>query len=353
MENTMPVSQHTKEGVDMGLFRMFAYSVSPQRTVDVRAVPIGGKIAITSELKAIMAMNAKRAGFESKPLADFAVDPQTRTNAARDHIIDLAFGGQEHATAAALALATTLSNAMDLRSSHCLFIPTVESERQKRKVVLWMFPSDEVFRLVTAGGKTDISVLNDIFSQTSHHRKAALFAGMNLKTEFLSGRILDQQANSPDKNIADFWIGRFLNCYSSITSDAGTRLLAKIIRRTFELIDSPNGKEQLNASVFAVRHSPQRRLSLSTFADRYLDAQVKEIFLRCSPNDQSRNGVFEFKREIFDEQLQFRVFQLNTGVFVSSPISQVGSSVLIRSGRTRKLSCAGTIVDEKLRYRHG
>jgi hypothetical protein len=54
----------------------------------------------------------------------------------------------------------------------------------------------------------------------------------------------------------------------------------------------------------------------------------------------------------FDATLQFRIFQHRTGVFVSSPLTEVGESVQITEGQERRLSCEGEIVDERLRTRH-
>ena len=43
-----------------------------------------------------------------------------------------------------------------------------------------------------------------------------------------------------------------------------------------------------------------------------------------------------FSAELFDATLQFRIFQLKTGVFVSSPLTKVPESVQITEGRERR-----------------
>jgi len=74
--------------------------------------------------------------------------------------------------------------------------------------------------------------------------------------------------------------------------------------------------------------------------------------LRTEVNTDSLSSVFDFHREVFDATLQFRVFQLNTGVFVSSPLAEIGKSVQITEGQQRSLSCQGEIANERLRIRH-
>jgi hypothetical protein len=113
-------------------------------------------------------------------------------------------------------------------------------------------------------------------------------------------------------------------------------------------------QEELYTAAMAMRRSPHKRLSLQGFADRYLakDGTAYRAFTAAVPNQESLAAVFDFQTEVFDTALQFRVFQLDTGVFVSSPLAQIGESVRITEGREKRLSCGGTIVEERLRTRH-
>ena len=61
-------------------------------------------------------------------------------------------------------------------------------------------------------------------------RKAAQFEGLNTRTQFLSRRVLDYQANASDRFIADYWIGRFLGAQLQISDAEGTRYLAKTLK---------------------------------------------------------------------------------------------------------------------------
>jgi hypothetical protein len=65
---------------------------------------------------------------------------------------------------------------------------------------------------------------------------------------------------------------------------------------------------------------------------------------------ESRHARFELDRETFEHQVGTRVFELRTGVIVTSPIGEVGGandsdkSVLVDGDQ---LNCAGTIVGER------
>src|SRR4051812_4873005 len=107
----------------MELFRLHAYAVVPQRTVDAPTTPAGGAIAISAQLRAVMDANIAEAKFDLQPLVDFGVDTDTRTNETRDAVMAFAFGEPASAKGAAVNLADRLSRAMDHRSTPCLFIP--------------------------------------------------------------------------------------------------------------------------------------------------------------------------------------------------------------------------------------
>jgi len=337
----------------MELFRLHAYSVVPQRTIDDAEAPVGGAVIVNAELRSVMDANMAGARFDQQPLVDFDADTGTRTNETRDAIMTFAFGEPATAKAAAMGLADRLSLAMDRRSTPCLFVPVVLRQEASCRVILWIFPREDAFQLREAAGAPTIEVLTDVFSQKSKHRKAAQFEGRNLKTGFLQGRVLDHQANAVSRDFADFWVGRFLECVLSMKDDAGTRLLAKTVRQTYDVLETSQEREQMHSAVVAIRHSPQRRVSLYTFAERYLDGEPKAAFVKNVKHAHALNSPFNFDRDIFDETLQFRVFELERGIFVSSPLPEIGESVKISgAGENRRLTCQGRIVDEKLRTRH-
>jgi hypothetical protein len=297
----------------MELFRVHAHSVSPQRGVEHPIPPEGGGIAITAEFQRIIAENLKSAKLESRTVVDFQMDPVARANSTRDLIMWYAFGESSDADAAALSLACRLSATMDLRSTPCLFVAAAFRDGDRLAVTLWTFPRDEAFRLRHGSGGPSIEVLTDVFSQTSRLRKAAQFQGRQLRSDFLSGRVLDFQSNHASRDVADFWISRFLECRLGIAGDAGTRLLARTVRKAYEVCDNLEDKEILYTAVMAMRRSPQQRVSLQGFADRYLSGRARDIFMNAAPNADSLSSLLIFSANSLTQLCNFVSSSLRPG----------------------------------------
>lgn len=215
----------------MQLFRLHAYAVEPQRTRTHGVEPIGGAVGITSQLRQVIDQNVSAAHFDTRTQVALRFDTHTRTSDIRDLILRYAFKGSRNAEAAAAELANRLSDAMDLRSTPCLFVLAAMREAQRRCVTLWTFPRDQAFQFRSGRGGPSIRVLTDVFSQTSKLRKAAYFEGRQLRTHFLNGKVLDFQASHASQDIANFWIMRFLQCELSMADDTGTRLLARTVKK--------------------------------------------------------------------------------------------------------------------------
>jgi hypothetical protein len=336
----------------MNLIRLHAFTVEPSRTSEIPTNPIGGSVLITDELREVLTRNITTARFDRRTIVDFQADPARRSNETRDAVISYGFDDSQSADRSALLLANRLSVAMDLRSHPALFVVAAFGENSSRSIILWTFPRDAAFQFRTAQVGASIDILTDIFSQTSKLRKAARFEGRRLRNEFLSGRALDFQVNQKSKLVADFWISRFLQCILSLHADAGTRLVARAFRNAIDSCNNPNDQEALIGAVLALHHTRRRRWSPQQIADEFLDGQAKTEFLGAIPNPQTLTNTFDFLTETFDSVIRFRIFKLHTGVFVSSPLEEVGRTVKIQGDRERRLSCEGVIVEEKVRIQH-
>jgi hypothetical protein len=244
--------------------------------------------------------------------------------------------------------------AMDKRSQLALFVPAAYEDGTKRRVVLWVFPNEEALRVSRTQDGAAIEVLRDVFSQRSRLRKAAHFEGRELRTDFLGGRVLDYQAGSANHDVASFWIERFLTCTYSLTSDAGSRMLARAIRQLHEEFVDRDDREQLYAAAVAMRRSPHKTISFDSFAERYLQGELVDRFLGTAPTLDARSALFDFSREAFDAVLHFRVFQLQNGTFVSAPLAVVGKDRDVRLTGVKQdhLVCEGRVIDERVRARH-
>jgi hypothetical protein len=349
----------------MPLFRLYGYLVEPQRTVaeDEFIAPVGGAIDLSAELRG--ALDAALAGARREDLTRVSLrvdpDPAVRTSALRDATMRLGFASRAaQAEAAATALATRLSQAMDNRSPDCLFLAAAyrdSAAARLREVALWIFPRDESFRFRWAAHAIDL--LNDSFSRSSRLRKLALFSGRNLRTDFLEADVLDFQARGIG-GVAEFWIERFLEAGLTITPDAGTRLLADAFRQAARADLAYDEREQLQAALMAVRNMPARRFSLEQVANEFLDPAVAEPFVSAAPNPESARSLFRLNRDLFDRTVNYRVFRLDTGVWVSAPLDEVGQSVQVEpapaaaadeAARGERLRVEGNVVQERLRAR--
>lgn len=345
----------------MQLFRLFAYPVEPQRTTNDFIDPVGSQIDWTAELEG--ALGAALAAARRMTMVDLRLDTasERRSSDVRDGVMNFAFEPR-HDTAeqTALGLARRLSMSMDDRSKPCLFLAAAYREAAsapRRRVALWIFPRDEAFRF----HEMTIEFLNDIFSRSSRLRKLALFEGNQIRSHFTNARVLDFQAGGVDE-VARFWIDRFLDAQLSISDEAGTRMLAQTISRVSEAELTAEQREQLQAAAIAVRTMPQTRWSLEQFATQMLSDDLRERFLSGAPNDESRRSVFGFERQVFEDSLRTRIFRLDGGVTVYSPLEEVGNTVQVvptrgghgssvaqgENARGERLRVEGTVVSDRM-----
>jgi len=337
----------------MNLYRLYAFTVKPSRTSRSSTPIEGGIVTITKELRKLINDSISTANFNKRSEIAFVTDQTTRTNPIRDNIISVAYNSDDLALAASYELASALSNAMDQRSLECLFIIAVQQNTNIRAVTLWTFPRDQAFRFNSSKGKPLIEVLTDVFSRTSNLRKAALYQGKQLRNDFMTGKVLDFQAGKSSNEIANYWLSKFLSSTLAIQSESGTRLLAKTLRQAHDVCDKRADREQFFVAMISIRAALRTRWSLKDFADQYLSGLAKVHFLEAIPNENTLVSSFEFNREIFDSSIKFRIFHLDSGVIVSSPLDEIGKSIKLTSEEPRQLSCEGIILDERLRIRHG
>jgi hypothetical protein len=58
---------------------------------------------------------------------------------------------------------------------------------------------------------------------------------------------------------------------------------------------------------------PPRRWSIQSFADEFLQGIAKQAVLDAAPNDEVREGLFEFDIPRFDKLVNLRVFEVEGG----------------------------------------
>ena len=274
-----------------------------------------------------------------------------RENEIRSLISQYADNDDQIINAAAVELAERLAFSMDRRSSPCLFVITGFIKGEMNQIILWAFPKDEALRLNVSTKGSTIELLNDIFSQTSRLRKAASFEGGRHANSYLSGKIVDYQANQSERQIARFWIEEFLQCCLALSPAAGTKILADSLKVMSQKTKNFDEQQKITAAVMSVRNSPKKSWTPTSFADAYFDNVLKKRFLKCLPNTVSEHLLFDFDKETFDLKVGYSSYELDTGAVVTTPLNQVGVSVQVSEGENPTLTCEGRVMSERLRTR--
>lgn len=335
----------------MDLTRLYAYAVGPAREKGDVPTSVGGALKVNADIKLALDDAFMKSNLARESTIDFCMDPASRSNEVRDLVMTMAFEPPK-AKGTATVLANRLAQTMDKRSRDALLVLAVAEEDDNRRLTIWAFPRDNAFQFHDGSRGPTVKLLNDVFSQSSRLRKAALFEGKNVRTDFLSGRVIDAESTGSFGKGANFWIEQFLGCRLGVDGEIGTRMLADCLRKVHATTVDPDEKEQINAAILAIRTSPKKKWSIRRFARNYLQGSVEKALINAAPNQDAANVVFDFNRDVFEKTVNLRVFRLKSDVFVSAPFAAVGQSVKIHGKKERTLTCKGLIVDERVRARH-
>lgn len=335
----------------MTIFRIHAYEITPQRTKQTKSAPVGGSLPSAADF--VNSLNAlySSSGLDRQSVVNFRVSGAraNRQHDVRDLIMGFTFGSSQKAKSCAVQIATRLSDWMDDRSPASLLMLTGSEHGTKRRMTMWALPQEEAFQFRASRGNARIKLLKDIFSRSSRLRKAATFEGLEAKTDFWNGKVIDLQS-SKIGTTANYWTEGFLDCRWALAGKAGTQLLATHLRSAYESADEQKDKDQIYNAMVAVRTSPTQSWSMTKFASQFLTGEAKRLFEQSVPTEL-RNLTFKFERGEFESKLNFRVFRLEDDVFVSAPFGTIGKSVTIKDGSQRILKCQGPVVDEMVRAR--
>jgi hypothetical protein len=337
--------------------RVYAYEVPPQRNVDRPALPVGGQVQAAAEVSA--AIDETTEGIQAGKWidADLQIDSasEDRSHVIRSQAIKVAFGDDPEALEGAAQIAAHLSSSTDARSKDSLLMIVVADHGETTELKLWTFPQEGVFQISQAGqsGKGPSVQATEAFSRGSHLRKAAVFSGKDRRTDFLSCRVVDFQVNASARAAADFWIERFLDARLSLSSNLGTRMLAKALRETVSAAEGPDERLELVGAAQALRQSNREKWSIVSVADELLREPARGRLLDHAAAKRYKDGLFSLDRDAFDRLINFRVYQLDTGVWVSAPFTDEPEGIDISNeGDDRRLTATGLIVAETVRSRH-
>ncbi len=101
------------------------------------------------------------------------------------------------------------------------------------------------------------------------------------------------------------------------------------------------------ASALMANH--RKAWSLEKIASDLIPSRLREAFCSVAQNPEALKDKFMLSKELLRDRINYHVFQLETGVWVSSPFSEVGNTVkLRREGGKRTLTAHGVVLAEKV-----
>lgn len=128
------------------------------------------------------------------------------------------------------------------------------------------------------------------------------------------------------------------------------RALIECAKQTNDL----SQQQQLNNAAMSIRSGPKGKWSPKEIADAFLDSEMASRFRTKFSNDSAYNTVVEIDQAVYEKSLNFTVYKLESGVVVSSPLSQVGDAVRVRDEADGShLSCEGRVLSQKIRSPNG
>jgi hypothetical protein len=113
-------------------------------------------------------------------------------------------------------------------------------------------------------------------------------------------------------------------------------------------------RQTLTMAAIALRQSPRTNWTLTDIAQTFLPDGLREQLVASSDRPDMNDAPFSLNHELFDSLVATRVFSLESGVVVASPITEVGDAndptkAVVVTGD--QLRCEGTVAKETLRGR--
>jgi hypothetical protein len=333
--------------VEWLLQRGYAAHIQPGKGSDPPLAPESYPLKLEADLRQILTEATEGAHRHPMSTVVFKMGDD-RDHPVRDLILKVAFGQTRAPAAAKAELAARLSACTDHRTGSSLMLTTVHEVGDRRRVAMYVFPESDSYRLNTIREEAILERLRS-FVLKSKLRKVAQFEGKQIKTHFLQGQVADLQIGADPRRAADYWVTAFLEAEFAINSDKGTRLVAAALQKTFDLAD-PGDKQTVMEAAVSLVADKRQAWSLDQIASRLLPDHLVETFCSLAPNFEARTGQFMLDKALLRDRINYRVFQLNSGVWVSAPFQEVGETVkLTTDGDKRILSCRGEVIAEKVR----
>jgi hypothetical protein len=334
---------------DWNLERSYASVIYPQKRVENPESPATYVLKVDAPFR--QAITRATQPVSRRQLSSIVLNmSDDREHPVRDAMLKILFGQTRTPLTGLVSLASRLSEATDGRTHPSLFVTTIEERGDARRLYMYVFPEESSYMLRTSKGEPTEAILEHLttFVLESHLRKVARFEGKEIKTHFISGEVLDLQIGKGPRSIADYFVTDFLNAEFAINEHKGTTLAAEGLKAAFAQGDAL-GKQQIMEATMALVADSRRSWSLTKISHAYIPEALQPAFLGIAPNTETLGNNFMLNKDLLKGIINYRVFQIEHGVWVSAPFSAIGKSVTIQEqGKKRVLTARGVIENEKV-----
>jgi len=229
-----------------------------------------------------------------------------------------------------------------------------DSGTGERKVALCRFPADVGILAEPEEDGLKVEFIERIFMKNPQKYKAAVYRGTSLEGRFWSGYAVDRQLNSPDRQIADYWIHDFLASDFYTTSKAGSKMFAFAVRVATKTASSVEIQQELiNLRVTARRFAGQA-ISIDGLVNTLrLSEEARLAIASALRNENLMRDQFILDDEEFARYAACTSVKLDTGGVMTAPSDSFDDvfkrQAIDEDSHLYEFVAEGTIVEETLR----
>lgn len=194
-----------------------------------------------------------------------------------------------------------------------LFIMYGESQTGWQ-LMLSRFPADQGILAEERSDKLSIEFVDQIFLKSASAYKAAVYSDKKGVFSTWTGKAIDKQINLSLDQLAQYWIGGFLNSSLATTPAEGTRRLASSLGAAIKTLSNPEEKSEIGAAATLASVFAGKTTTIKGFCEHFgMRPVVVETIRKFVKSDELFLEKFQFEVEEFRSVLPFRTVELNNG----------------------------------------
>ncbi|ESY65263.1 hypothetical protein X742_23295 [Mesorhizobium sp. LNHC232B00] len=342
----------TSGGNSLPIQSIYTYLVYPGKGADEigaingSAVPLQGKLFDLLEEVYLRSDNEYTIDIAFSPGAD-----GTQTNPCRALLIN-------HLTHGTIdtgrLLAERLAQHTTKRSGLGLLFLVAGQDGQVRKIVVSRFPAHSAV-LAEAGATTlTLAFLERVFMRNAYSYKAVVYQHTSLTNGFWTGRAVDKQIESREREVSQYWINDFLDSGLRTTPTRGTRRLALALKAAVSKAKDVTVKSEIASAVTLGPGMQGQTTSVNGFIDHFHFSEPTRNAILAEIKDPAIQAEkFVFDAPVFTEQVPYRTVELSSGAVLTAPSADFDEvftkePVHAEVDGEYKYSTVGSVVTEKI-----